>query len=197
MTAWNTQLMGENELDLTRTYTEDEYLALGETDIRHELVDWKLTVTPPPSLPHQNIARYLINSLEDAAWDAGFASTEAKEVRLFPGTIRIPDLLIGKLPWAPGGFDAADVVLVGEVTSPGNAKSDREEKREQYALARIPWYLLVEPDKFDLLSVSLRLLRLDGARYVDHAFARFGQILVSDEPFSIAVETTKLIRPLR
>jgi hypothetical protein len=48
--------MSKAELDLTRSYTEAEYFAL-ETDDRIELIDGKLSVTPPANFPI-NRSRY-------------------------------------------------------------------------------------------------------------------------------------------
>jgi Uma2 family endonuclease len=188
--------MSDQPLDLSRTWTEAEYLALGELDIRTELVDWKIQVSPSPSLPHQNISRYLANFLEPAAFAAGFSLCEAVDTRIAPGTIVCPDVVVGKLRWEIGINDAADVVLVAEVTSPSNAAWDRGGKKRRYATAQIPWYLLVEPDLPELLSVTLRLHRLESGRYVEHAIARPGEVLRSDEPFPIAIDTKRLIRPL-
>ncbi|WP_433291610.1 Uma2 family endonuclease [Actinoplanes sp. CA-030573] len=188
--------MSEQSLDLSRSWTEAEYLALGELDVRTELVDGKIQVSPSPSRPHQGISRHLANLLEPAAFAAGLTLFEAVDVRIGPGTIVCPDVLVEKLSWASGVAEAADVTLVAEVTSPSNARWDREEKKERYAAAGIPWHLLVEPERRELRSVTLRLHRLDGARYVEHAVAGPGRTLRSDDPFPIAIRTDRLVRPL-
>ncbi|HEX5205315.1 Uma2 family endonuclease [Paractinoplanes rhizophilus] len=188
--------MREQPLDLSRTWTEAEYLALGALNIRTELVDWKIQVSPSPSNAHQGISRYLANFLEPAARAAGLTIFEAVDTRIGPGTIVCPDVVAGKLRWGKGVNDAADVILVAEVTSPSNAAWDRRGKMRRYAAARIPWYLLAEPELPELLSVTLRLHRLEGARYVEHAVARPGAVLRSDEPFPIAIDTGQLIGPL-
>jgi len=196
MTLWDTRPMSDQPLDLSRTWTEAEYLALGELDIRTELVDGKIQVTPSPSNPHQGISRYLANFLEPAAFAAGLTLFDAVDVRIGARTIACPDVVVGKLRWEKGVNDAADVVLIAEVTSPSNAAWDRVGKKRRYAAAQIPWYLLVEPDRPELLSVTLLLYRLEDGRYVEHAVARPGEILRSDEPFPIAIDPNRLIRPL-
>ncbi|MFF5295996.1 Uma2 family endonuclease [Paractinoplanes globisporus] len=187
--------MSKQPLDLSRTWTEAEYLALGETDDRYELIDGKVTVSPSATRPHNVIATNLIFFLRPAAREAGLGTFYTNDLRLRPGTIVCPDIVFGKLTMEAGVGDAADAVLVVEVTSPSNFRWDRGPKREMYAAARIPWYLLAEPDMSDLSSVSLRLLRRDGRRYVEHATAAWGETMVSSEPFPISVDTTLLLEP--
>jgi len=195
MTLWDTRPMSDQPLDLSRTWTEDEYLALGETDVRDELIDWKIVVSPPPSRPHQIVSSNLWCALRSGARAAGLRSFEAIGVRLRPGTIVVPDIVIGKLRLELGPADAADVVLVAEVTSPSNASYDRGPKKAKYESAGIPWYLLVEPDRQSYHGVALHLHRLDGRRYVEHASARYGEQLVTGEPFLINVDTVGLLEP--
>src|SRR3954452_2019703 len=111
---------------------------------------------PPVDLP------YLANLLEPAPLAAGLTVLEAVDTRIGPGTIVCPDVVVGKLHWGKGINQAADVVLVAEITSPSNSRWDRVHKKQRYARARIPWYRLFEPDQPELLSVSMRLFRRDG-----------------------------------
>ncbi len=78
------------------------------------------------------------------------------------------------------------------MTSPSNGAYDWN----FYAATGIEWYLIAEPEKADLRSVRLRLHRLEGGRYVEHAVAEFGQTLISDVPFPITIATSSLITPL-
>lgn len=187
--------MSKAELDLTRSYTEEQYLAL-ETDQRIELIDGKLSVSPGAHSVHQDISLSLGSIFRPLAWKAGLITTPAPfEVRLAPQRIVLPDLVLRRGPRSCLRVEAAEVVLVSEITSPSNASYDRGKKMRFYAEARIPFYLLAEPNMIDYNSVGLTLFRLEGDHYVKHAAAEFGETLVSDVPFPFEIDTEELLGP--
>ena len=67
--------------------------------------------------------------------------------------------------------------------------ADRVVTMQLYALAGIRWYLLAQVE-----PVELRLFRLDGRYYVEHALAAKGEALRLTEPFPAALDTTLLTR---
>ncbi|GIH12649.1 Uma2 family endonuclease [Rugosimonospora africana] len=60
-------------------------------------------------------------------------------------------------------------------------------KMHYYAVAGIPWYLLVGSD-----PVTLTLYRLDGDHYVQHASAKPGETLTLTEPVAAELDTAAL-----
>ncbi|MDT5031338.1 MAG: hypothetical protein QOC94_1509 [Actinoplanes sp.] len=169
--------------------TEEEYFALGETPDRVELFDGSLLVTPAPTPRHQHISRRLANALE--ASGPALYVVEAVNVRLRPGLIPIPDIVITEaIDFDSPVIDAEAVHLVCEIVSPSNAATDKVLKMHHYAVAGIPWYLLVEQE-----TGALHLYRLVGDRYKEQSVTRAGQALELTEPVQVTIFPADLLPP--
>jgi Uma2 family endonuclease len=166
-------------------WTEEDYFQLGETADRIELLDGSLIVSPAPSKRHQRLSRRLANAMEPAA---GLEVYEAVNVRLQTGRIAIPDVVVAGTEAEGTTVEPAEVRLICEVVSPGNA--DRLFMMHLYAVAGIPWYLLAEQESPE--SVTLRLFRLEGKHYVEHAIAKDGEPLRITEPFEVVLDPAVL-----
>ncbi len=96
-------------------------------------------------------------------------------VRLWPGTIREPDLVYMRadhLSRMHEYFDGADLVM--EIVSPSNPKHDRDTKRIEYAQAGIAEYWLIDP-----LDRQIIVYVLDGQDYRQAGLYREGSVAVS------------------
>ena len=182
------EAMTVTQFDHVLPWTEEEYLALGETSDRVELFDGSLVVTPAPTPYHQDCSYRLSALLYDLARTAGLGLYQAVNVRLRPGRIPIPDLVVTRpIDRSELVIEASDVLLVCEITSPSNARYDRVMKMHDYAEAGIPWYLLIDPDTAQLL-----LFRLEGKRYLEHAEGKPGHPLVLTEPVAVEIDPAAL-----
>lgn len=170
-------------------WTEEEYLALGETSQRVELFDGSLHVTPGPTPLHQNISGELRAALRTPVRQAGLRVLEAVNVRLRPGRIPIPDLVItNDVDLRALVIDAADVRLVCEIISPSNAATDKVLKMHYYAAAGIEWYLLVEQE-----TLTMHLYQRQGGHYVERSVTKAGEVLQLTEPVRATIRPEDLL----
>ena len=170
-------------------WTEQDYLALPTERQRIELLDGSLLVSPSASNQHRRLSSHLWFALSAAA-PANLEVLEAINVRVAPGTILIPDLTVVDTPGADRTVnEPADVVLVVEITSPGNAIVDRALKPQLYAQADIPHYLRVEQGDDGPGAV---LYQLKHNSYLEVARADPGHPLVLTEPISVTLDLAAL-----
>ncbi|MFF5174757.1 Uma2 family endonuclease [Micromonospora sp. NPDC000089] len=170
-------------------WTEEEYLALGETSHRVELFDGSLHMTPAPTPRHQRISRKLGNILEAATEPVDLELLEGVNVRLNPGRIAIPDLVVTEpVDLDKLMIDAPAVRLACEIISPSNAATDKVLKMHYYAAAGIEWYLLVEQE-----TGAMRLFRRRGRNYAEHAAVKRGETLELTEPVRATIRPEDLV----
>jgi len=171
--------------------TEAEFLALGEWPARVELFGGSLLVTPGQTPRHQHIYGQLEVALRPGAAQAGLFVHGAVNVRLQQGYIPIPDLVItSMIDFREPVIDADVVRLVCEIVSPANASADKVLKMHHYAVAGIPWYLLVEQE-----TGALNLYRLVGSHYVEQSMTHPGTLLRLKEPVEATIAPEDLLPP--
>lgn len=174
-------------------WTEEEFLAL-PVDRRVELLDGALLVSPSARVRHQRLSFRLAAAL-DAAVPEGLEVLEAINVRVGTGKILIPDLAVVSTPGLDLTVcDAADVVLIVEISSPGNAVADRAVKPLLYAQAGIPHYLRVELRSAGPCAVVCQLER---DRYVEVVRVESGCPLVLTEPIAVTLDLANLAAATR
>lgn len=174
-------------------WTEEDFLAL-PVDRRIELLDGALLVSPSARGNHQRLSLRLAFAL-DAAVPVGLEVLGAINVRVGPDKILIPDLAVIAVPGLGlAVYEAVDVALVVEITSPGNAVVDRVIKPQLYAQAGIPHYLRIEQGEAGPGAVVHRLQR---GRYVEAARVEPGHPLVLTEPFAVTLDLAALAAATR
>ena len=170
-------------------WRESQYLALS-TNRLIEFADGCLEFLPMPTPFHQAIVAFLYNLLNAfvLAHVEGEVFFAPCRIRTIPGKYREPDLFYARperLRDRHQPAEGADLAM--EVTSgePDDRKHDLEEKREEYAKARIPEYWIVDPQER-----TITVLRLDGISYRVHGAFAAGQRATSEllRGFSVAVD---------
>ena len=174
-------------------WTEHDFLQLDRSDNHlRELSNGQLEELPMPSAYHQRILRFLLYAFESylqlnkIGGELFFAPLPT---RLFPGTIREPDLiyLSPKQSAATDTYPTqADLVLEVVSGSPADRRRDLVTKRKEYAQAGIKEYWIVDPK-----TNTIHVLALNKAtkRYRRHGKFTTGQTATSKlfKGFSVAV----------
>ncbi|MGQ0717012.1 MAG: Uma2 family endonuclease [Pseudonocardiales bacterium] len=181
-------------LDHVGPWTERDYLALPEDRRRIELLDGGLLVSPAAGGRHQRLSFHLCHALGLAApnW---LEVLEAINVRVAPGRILIPDLVVVTNPGLDlTVWDPADVAMVVEIVSAGSVAADRAIKPQLYSAAGIEHYLRVELANPGPGSTAYQLQR---GRYVEVASTKPGQVLRLAEPFPVDLDLANLAAATR
>jgi Uma2 family endonuclease len=158
-------------------WTEEDYFKF-HTNRMAELTDGSLEILPMPTWLHQLIVDFLVTAIKahlSESQIAGVVLFAPLPTKLFPGTIREPDVLFVSpinIPNDPKSYPKK-LDLVMEVVSEGPEAHSRdyEVKRSDYARAGIAEYWIVDPEQ-SLITV----LGLDDNRYLTLGEYGAGQI---------------------
>lgn len=166
-------------------WTIEELLALPEDNSqRLELVDGAVVVSPAPDRRHQRLLCRLVVQL-DAALPRELAVEPGINVVLSEKRLLIPDLAVTTTPGASGVYaGSSEVMLAIEITSPSSRTYDRVLKRQLYADAGVPHYLVVDASSDKPVAV---LYSMTDEGYVETARSHDG-VLKMDSPFEVTLE---------
>lgn len=152
--------------------TADEYFAMPETVIPHNLIDGRLYMSPSPFWNHQELVGSLYVAFRDYARSAGGAAIlSPMDCRLSDRTVLQPD--VGYIVPERAGIiqdhvmGAPDVVV--EVLSPGTRRFDRQKKLDAYERNGVREAWLVDPD-----AQSVTVFSGDGSRWTEEQTVPFG-----------------------
>jgi Uma2 family endonuclease len=145
----------------TARATREDYDRLPE-EVKAELIDGEIVVTPGPSDWHEHLVTNLIFSLHDHLGIHGVNRIHGSrtEVATWEGSeeqILQPDAVVFPEGTKPTGksWKAPTPVWVAEVLSPSTAKRDRGVKLRIYAAAKVREAWLVDPDAETIEVVDL------------------------------------------
>jgi Uma2 family endonuclease len=169
---------------------ESEYLALNT----NRLIDFDhgyLEFLPMPTISHQLIVAYLYELLRVYVLQrqSGKVLFAPLRVRLWPKKYREPDIVFlsaERLEQLTGAYpEGADLVMEVMSGSDEDRERDLVTKREEYALAGIAEYWIVDPEQSQII-----VLRLDEEHYTVHGEFGAGQQATSAllDGFSVAVD---------
>lgn len=155
--AWEAALL----LPIQGQWGEADFLKF-HTNRMAELVDGRLEVLPMPTWLHQLILDFLLDAFKQhlkESQSGGRVLMAPLPARLFPGTIREPDLLYVRpenFPEDVRGYPEK-VDLAVEIVSTGTdaRKRDYVDKRIDYAKANIAEYWIVDPEEWLVTVLSL------------------------------------------
>ncbi|MFE3940456.1 Uma2 family endonuclease [Streptomyces sp. NPDC059118] len=163
---------------------------------RAEIDDGQIVLVPPPHAHHNGIAakaqRGLYGDLPEELeiYQTLGIHVAALDKLYVPDLVVMPSELIDAAdPEINDPMDAAEALLVVEVTSKGNARDDRTKEYRAYARAGVPMYLLI--DRFDTRGAMATLFtepNEDGT-YKRSDPVPFGKPLVLPEPFGTTLHT--------
>ncbi len=183
-----------------RPMTVAEYAALPEDDeIRYELQEGILVMSPSPIPDHQRCLRRLLRKLEDQLPDGLEPVPEVDiDLRLVrpsqPGSVRRPDVVvvtcaaIERVRRERALLHASDVVLAIEIISPGSRRMDTVVKHGEYADAGIPHYWIIDIDG----RVSLTACHCAGEFGFADA-APVTDIFTTEDPFPVRLDLDALL----
>jgi len=138
-------------LDLFPTqgkWTEEAYFSLPETNRIIELSEGRLIITPAPTTEHQEISSrlHLLIGNFVLSNNLGKVCYSPLDVRLWPGTIRQPDIVFmsneHKDRITERYWGVPDLVM--EILSESTEKQDRTEKFYEYGKAGVLEYWIVD-----------------------------------------------------
>lgn len=170
-------------------WTGEEYDGLPEDNVRRELIDGVLVVSPSPTNNHQTLAAELCVALARQAPRDLYRVTQNVEVKLGERVRFIPDVLVVHVEAyqrARSQFLAHEVMVAVEIESPASRSMDRVVKPTRLAAAGVPYYWRIELGATPTLFVS------ENSGNAHRLMGTFTDKVELDAPFPIAFDLREL-----
>ncbi|MER7013004.1 Uma2 family endonuclease [Saccharopolyspora sp. NPDC000359] len=164
-----------------------------EDGSRLELIEGYWLVTPPPSGQHQWAEKRIISMFDQAITSAERDDLYAVggigiEISTSFRSALIPDFVVLDTPPVGLSFQPRNVLLIGEIWSPGNKPSEQHEKFHACERAGVPFFWSVAQDRGG--PTELAAYRLENGRYVCDAEVEVGQgrVRITASPIPVDVD---------
>jgi Uma2 family endonuclease len=162
--------------------TVDDVAHLPE-DLRYELIDGRLVLTPHAPTSHQLIALRIANAIEEHCPDESFVNVEQAILVNDHNELRPDVVLVEQDGGDHSPLYPSDVILVVEIISKSSRFYDRREKLERYAECGIPAYWIVDAIAQRVTFTQYKL-RPDGTYQVQ---LETDELVTVDEPWKIVL----------
>lgn len=143
--------------------TADEFLALGETQERYELIDGVVVISPGALPRHNEVLLEIAFQLQAYARQSGDARVFPEtDVRFDSGKVYRPDISVYRADRLPARVERLDQPpdLIVEVLSGGSKPLDLITKRDDYDAAGVAEYWAADPNTGDVRCWQRRGSRL-------------------------------------
>jgi Uma2 family endonuclease len=170
--------------------TTDDLEKFPEDNVRRELLDGVLLVSPSPSNTHQIIAGRLMVALEaDCPSDNEVTQNvdvHFSKLRSFASDVLVITAAAARRTERP--FMSHEVVLAVEIVSPTSVGMDRVAKPAFYAGAGIPFYWRIETEG----GVTVHTYKIDPVNEVYVPVGTFSDVVDVAEPWPIRIPISTL-----
>ena len=163
--------------------TVDDLVDLPE-DLRYELIEGRLVLTPTGLPIHQFLEVRVANAIEENCPDNFLVNTEQALLRNPCNELRPDVMLIREIGAKRSPVLPADVPLVVEIISESSRFSDRREKLKWYSELKIPGYWILDPLEEQIV---ITVLRLDPDGQYQQILQADGRVTLN-EPWAITLD---------
>ncbi|MBV9846881.1 MAG: Uma2 family endonuclease [Kutzneria sp.] len=179
---------------LWTTELAERYLPIpGMPAAKYECLDGRLYVSPYESSANSYAAGSLLAVMRQAARGTGARVYGTVNLPVHPGRWIQPDVTVLTEPAGGGVWVPASLVMMPvKLVSPSSRKRDRIDKPALRAELGIPHYMEAEipPQRS---TATVRLLKLDGSSYAEHASVIAGHLFETDLPFLMSFDPVELL----
>jgi len=168
----------------------DDLESFPEDNVRRELLDGVLLVSPSPPNTHQTIAMHLGVAL-DSSCPSEYVVTQNVDVRFGDRRSFALDVLVVTTAAArrtERPFVAHEVILAVEIVSPTSVGMDRITKPAIYAGAGIPYYWRIETDG----GIAVHTYKIDPVHEIYQHTGTFDDVIDTSEPWPITIPIKRL-----